>query len=120
MRRRLRVVRDSSRLRFDVADRLVEVVDAKQTGEVLLDEALKMIKSSEEKRTVADWIDLLSGEFVRKLQTCMQFPQLTWISMHSICRRDMELVQDRLPAQASARASGKGSRRQGSPSYRKA
>lgn len=62
MRKRLRVVRDPSRMVLDVQDRLVEVVNGKMTGEVLLDEALKLIKSSEEKRGVAEWIDLLSGE----------------------------------------------------------
>jgi Golgi phosphoprotein 3 len=41
-------------------DRLIEVVDDTLTGEVLLDEALKMMKSSE-KMCVADWIDLMSG-----------------------------------------------------------
>lgn len=41
-------------------DRLIEVVDDTLTGEVLLDETLKMMKASE-KMCVADWIDLLSG-----------------------------------------------------------
>ncbi|CAO1631195.1 unnamed protein product [Parajaminaea phylloscopi] len=62
MRRRLRVVRDSNRMRLEVQDRLVEVVNGKMTGEVLLDEALKLIKASEERRSVGEWIDLLSGE----------------------------------------------------------
>jgi Golgi phosphoprotein 3 len=43
-------------------DRLIEVVDDTLTGEVLLDEALKMMKSSE-KMCVADWIDLMSGMY---------------------------------------------------------
>jgi Golgi phosphoprotein 3 len=42
-------------------DRIIEVVDDTLTGEVLLDEALKMMKSSE-KMCVTDWIDLLSGK----------------------------------------------------------
>jgi golgi phosphoprotein 3 len=42
-------------------DRLIEVADNTLTGEVLLDEALKMMKSSE-KMCVADWIDLMSGK----------------------------------------------------------
>jgi Golgi phosphoprotein 3 len=41
-------------------DRLIEVMDETLTGEVLLDETLKMMKTSE-KMCVADWIDLLSG-----------------------------------------------------------
>ena len=53
--------KDSSRRRFPLADRVIEVVDDTLTGEVLLDEALKMMKSSE-KMSVSSWIDLMSGE----------------------------------------------------------
>lgn len=52
--------RDSQRKRFPLADRVIEVVDDTLTGEVLLDEALKMMKSSE-KMSVSSWIDLMSG-----------------------------------------------------------
>jgi len=52
--------KDSSRRRFPLADRVIEVIDDTLTGEVLLDEALKMMKSSE-KMSVASWIDLMSG-----------------------------------------------------------
>lgn len=52
--------KDSSRRRFPLADRVVEVIDDTLTGEVLLDEALKMMKSSE-KMSVSSWIDLMSG-----------------------------------------------------------
>lgn len=52
--------RDSQRKRFPLADRVIEVVDDSLTGEVLLDEALKMMKSSE-KMSVSSWIDLMSG-----------------------------------------------------------
>ena len=52
--------KDSSRRRFPLADRIIEVVDDTLTGEVLLDETLKMMKSSE-KMSVNSWIDLLSG-----------------------------------------------------------
>lgn len=62
MRRRLGVVKDPRRGAMEVSERLLEVVNAKMTGEVLLDEALKLIKSSEEKRSILEWIDLLSGE----------------------------------------------------------
>ena len=53
--------KDSSRRRFELADRLIEVIDDRLTGEVLLDEALKMMKSSE-KMSVGSWIDLMSGK----------------------------------------------------------
>ena len=52
---------DSARRRFPLADRIIEVIDDTLTGEVLLDEALKMMKSSE-KMSVSSWIDLMSGE----------------------------------------------------------
>jgi hypothetical protein len=38
----------------------IEVVDDRLTGEVLLDEALKMMKVSE-RMSVGTWIDLMSG-----------------------------------------------------------
>jgi len=52
--------KDASRRRFPLQDRNIEVIDDTLTGEVLLDEALKMMKSSE-KMSVATWIDLMSG-----------------------------------------------------------
>lgn len=62
MRRRICIVRDPSRKRYPLAERLVEVLDDRRTGETILDEALKMMKSQEEARmSVNSWIDLLSG-----------------------------------------------------------
>ena len=61
-RGRISMQKDSARRRFPLADRVIEVVDDTLTGEVLLDEALKMMKSSE-KMSVSAWIDLMSGEF---------------------------------------------------------
>lgn len=52
--------KDSSRRRFPLSDRVIEVIDDTLTGEVLLDEALKMMKTSE-KMSVSSWIDLMSG-----------------------------------------------------------
>lgn len=52
--------KDPSRRRFPLADRTIEVIDDTLTGEVLLDEALKMMKQSE-KMSVSSWIDLMSG-----------------------------------------------------------
>lgn len=62
LRRRIAVVRDPSRRRLALPDRLLEVIDDRQTGETILDEALKMMKSSEKYGTGA-WIDLMSGKF---------------------------------------------------------
>lgn len=55
------MVKDPGRRRFPLPDRLIEVIDDTQTGEVLLDEALKMMKTSE-KMSVSSWIDLMSGK----------------------------------------------------------
>jgi golgi phosphoprotein 3 len=59
-RGRISMQNDSARRRFPLSDRIIEVVDDTLTGEVLLDEALKMMKSSE-KMSVSSWIDLMSG-----------------------------------------------------------
>ena len=65
-RGRISMQKDSSRRRFPLADRVIEVIDDTLTGEVLLDEALKMMKASE-KMSVSSWIDLMSG---RELAPC--------------------------------------------------
>jgi len=91
--------KDSSRRRFPLADRLIEVIDDTLTGEVLLDEALKMMKGSE-KMSVSSWIDLMSGA---------DHFQVFSTSHHtnSRIRRNMEPNEDRLPTKASARAISK-------------
>jgi Golgi phosphoprotein 3 len=63
LRRRIAVHKDPNRRRFPLADRLVEVIDDRQTGETILDEALRMMKSQEEseRMSINSWIDLLSG-----------------------------------------------------------
>ena len=65
LRRRIVLVRDANRRRVPVADRIVEVIDDRQTGETILDEALKMMKMQQEieKLSINSWVDLLSGEF---------------------------------------------------------
>lgn len=67
LRRRIAVVKDPSRRRLALADRLIEVIDDRQTGETILDEALKMIKSSE-KYGAGAWVDLMSGKLI-----CLEF-----------------------------------------------
>lgn len=72
---------DASRRRFPLQDRVIEVIDETLTGEVLLDEALKMMKSSE-RMSVASWIDLMSGKihFILALRKygLMIFAGETW------------------------------------------
>jgi hypothetical protein len=64
-RGRISMEKDPSRRRFPPADRNIEVIDDTLTGEVLLDEALKMMKQSE-KMSVSSWIDLMSGKMARQ------------------------------------------------------
>ena len=59
-RGRIAMQKTPSRRNFPLSDRVIEVIDDTLTGEVLLDEALKMMKSSE-KMSVSSWIDLMSG-----------------------------------------------------------
>ncbi|KAI9322915.1 Golgi phosphoprotein 3-domain-containing protein [Dichotomocladium elegans] len=60
-RGRIAMVKDVNRRKDLLADRCIELVNDKLTGEVLLDETIKMMKVSE-KLSVATWINLLSGE----------------------------------------------------------
>ena len=70
--------KDSSRRRFPLADRIIEVIDDTLTGEVLLDEALKMMKTSE-KMSVSSWIDLMSGTFCPNWSHPPPFPSPSYI-----------------------------------------
>ncbi|KAK4111628.1 GPP34-domain-containing protein [Canariomyces notabilis] len=69
-RGRISMQKTPTRRNYPLPDRIIEVIDDTLTGEVLLDEALKMMKSSE-KMSVSSWIDLMSG--MQKLQ-----PSETW------------------------------------------
>lgn len=62
-RGRIAMIKDPLRRKFPLSERLIEVIDDKLTNEVLLDEALKMMKASET-MSVGSWIDLMSGEFL--------------------------------------------------------
>lgn len=64
--------KNPSRRNLPLPDRVIEVVDDTLTGEVLLDEALKMMKSSE-KMSVSSWIDLMSGKFYIPLSFFLSF-----------------------------------------------
>ena len=90
--------KDSSRRRFPLADRVIEVIDDTLTGEVLLDEALKMMKSSE-KMSVSSWIDLMSGMF----SLCFQ---AIAVNLLNFLRRNMESDEDWVSIKTSSRATG--------------
>jgi len=77
LRRRIAVHKDPNRRRFPLADRLVEVIDDRQTGETILDEALRMMKAQESERmSINSWIDLLSGETWNVLKIGYQLKQV--------------------------------------------
>lgn len=61
-RNRIAMVKDPNRRKYPLADRYIEAISEKLTGEVLLDEALKMISSTQERMSVGQWIDLMSGK----------------------------------------------------------
>ena len=87
--------KDSSRRRFPLSDRVIEVIDDTLTGEVLLDEALKMMKSSE-KMSVSSWIDLMSG-------TIRPLPSQHPLRSRTSNRRNMEPHENRVSTKTSAR-----------------
>lgn len=61
LRRRIAITKDPMRKRFGLTERVIDVIDGKMTGEVLLDEALKMMKASD-RMSVGQWVDLMSGK----------------------------------------------------------
>lgn len=75
-RSKITLVNDPARRRFDLSDRLVEVIDTEPTGEVLLDEALKIMKNDEGHLSVLNWIDLLSGETWNLMKINYQLKQV--------------------------------------------
>jgi golgi phosphoprotein 3 len=74
-RGRISMQKDPARRRFPLSDRVIEVIDDTLTGEVLLDEALKMMKASE-KMSVSAWIDLMSGETWNLMKIGYQLKQV--------------------------------------------
>ena len=101
--------KDSSRRRFPLADRIIEVVDDTLTGEVLLDEALKMMKSSE-KMSVSSWIDLMSGKHAVTWLRAEHSRVISTDAIHA-GRRNMESHENWLPTQTSPRTPGQRPRR---------
>ncbi|EGV66277.1 Vacuolar protein sorting-associated protein 74 [Yamadazyma tenuis] len=75
-RKKITLVNDPARRRFELADRLVEVIDTEPTGEVLLDEALQIMKNDDSHLSVTNWIDLLSGETWNLMKINYQLKQV--------------------------------------------
>lgn len=74
LRRRIRIFREPGTSKRPFPDRLIEVVDSSTTGEVLLDEALRLMRN--ERNSIASWIDLLSGETWNPLKVGYQLKQV--------------------------------------------
>jgi len=70
-------MRDPNRRHLPLAEHLVEVIDDKQTGETILDEALKMMRGQQtiEKLSINSWIDLMSGETWNVMKIGFQLKQ---------------------------------------------
>ena len=75
LRRRIAITKDPMRKRYGLTERMVDVIDGKMTGEVLLDEALKMMKASD-RMSVAQWVDLMSGETWNVMKIGYQLKQV--------------------------------------------
>ncbi|KAF9438834.1 hypothetical protein BGZ76_004145 [Entomortierella beljakovae] len=75
-RNRIAMVKDPNRRKYPLADRYIECINEKLTGEVLLDETLKMINSTQELMSVGQWIDLLSGETWNVMKIGFQLKQV--------------------------------------------
>ncbi|KAH9848949.1 GPP34-domain-containing protein [Lenzites betulinus] len=77
LRRRIALVRDPNRRQLPLAERIVEVLDDRQTGETILDETLRMMKGQEQERmSINSWIDLLSGETWNVMKIGFQLKQV--------------------------------------------
>lgn len=75
-RGKIAVVNDPSRRRFEISERLIQVIDDRKTGEVLLDETLNLMKNDEGNLSIGNWIDLLSGETWNLLKIHYQLKQV--------------------------------------------
>ncbi|CAB4389450.1 unnamed protein product [Rhizophagus irregularis] len=74
-RGRIAMTKDSNHRKCPLSDRIIEVLEDKLTGEVLLDEALKLMKNSEP-MSVGNWIDLMSGETWNVMKIGYQLKQV--------------------------------------------
>lgn len=61
LRGRIGIINDPARQQHPLADRKVELLDARKTGDVLLDETIDLMGKSEP-MGVQQWVDALSGE----------------------------------------------------------
>ncbi|KAL6937548.1 Vacuolar protein sorting-associated protein 74 [Hanseniaspora osmophila] len=77
LRKKIRIIDDTARRRYDLSERLIEVVDNEKTGEALLDETLNlMFQDNKQPQSIAQWIDLLSGETWNLMKINYQLKQV--------------------------------------------
>lgn len=75
-RGKIAMINDPARRKFELSDRLIEVIDGSLTGEVLLDELMKFMKTDPDHLSVSQWIDLLSGETWNMMKINYQLKQV--------------------------------------------
>lgn len=75
LRGRIRVMSGAEQKRRDVGERTIELMNAKLTNDPLLDETIRHIQSSSP-TSVAEWMDLLSGETWNMMRLSMQLKQV--------------------------------------------
>lgn len=75
-RGKIAVINEPARQRFELSERLIHVIDDKKTGEVLLDEALNLMKNDNDNLSIGQWIDLLSGETWNLMKINYQLKQV--------------------------------------------
>lgn len=78
LRKKIRIIDEPARKRYDLSERLIEVVDQTKTGEFLLDETLNLMAqdNADHQRSISSWIDLLSGETWNLLKINYQLKQV--------------------------------------------
>lgn len=75
LRGRIGIAKGADQRREDVSERHIQLHNAKLTGEPLLDEALRHIQHSPPS-SIAEWIDLLSGDTWNVMRLNMQLKQV--------------------------------------------
>ncbi|OBA27807.1 hypothetical protein HANVADRAFT_22812 [Hanseniaspora valbyensis NRRL Y-1626] len=78
LRKKIRIIDEPARKRYDLSERLIEVVDNTKTGEFLLDESLNLMSQDnvDQQQSITSWIDLLSGETWNLMKINYQLKQV--------------------------------------------
>ncbi|KAI5987935.1 Golgi phosphoprotein 3-domain-containing protein [Pisolithus marmoratus] len=85
LRRRIALVKDVNRRKYPIGDRIVEVIDDRQTGETILDETLKMMKAQEvdSGKPISLWMHTRTWNVMKIVTSLSRFandsPRVWWI-----------------------------------------